>query len=357
MSLLCSAVANGQTGDRILSLDSRVRIAKDRTLSVEERFEITNDYGYLDGGFHRSLTAKAEGPQRAKPGSVLNVRARVDGSDFPAHTTQDKDSLDIAIVHPAAWSRGRHVIELSYTAKHQFLVYDDFEDLNQDISGEWPIPVERATVELSFPSGMPEGTSISADTGSSSDFRFDCIRTTLPKGVRFETSHPLAPNEQLFIAARFSPRGYFVSDFHEDGYRAVLENHPLSYPWIASLMGVAMSTVIGFVIAPLSLKLIGKTPVMPSDHQWAAMIAVVATVFSAAFALLFHQPYVAMPGFMLGAIASMLISGSPHGGEPFSLIVVALTSNFALYYVIARGVRRLKPSTQGRSARNLQQHG
>ena len=350
VSLLCSALANAQAGDRIVSFDSKLTIARDRTLFVEERFEIENENGYFDSGFHRRLGARPQGPQRAKSGSVLNVRARVDGSDVPARTTQNTDDINIAVIPASAWSRGKHVIELSYTAKHQFLIYDDFEDLNENISGEWPIPVERANVELTFPSGMPEGNSISADTGSSSNFRFDCVRTNLPSGVRFETSHPLAPNERLFISARFSPRGYFFSDFHEDGFCAVLENHPVLYPWIASLIGVGMSTVIGFVLAPLALKAVGRGPAALSRHQIATTTASVATVFSTAFALLFHQVYAAMPGFMLGAIASILISGNPHGGEPFSLIAVALTSNFALYYVIARGIRRLRPSRQIRSA-------
>ena len=69
------------------------------------------------------------------------------------------------------------------------------------------------------------------------------------------------------------------------------------------------------------------------------LMATVATLLSGASAMVFNQPYTALPGFMLGAIVSMIISGNPHGGEPFFLIAVALTSNFAFYYLIARGLR------------------
>ncbi|MGB6897126.1 MAG: hypothetical protein WBE12_00930 [Candidatus Acidiferrum sp.] len=50
----------------------------------------------------------------------------------------------------------------------------------------------------------------------------------------------------------------------------------------------------------------------------------------------FHEPYTAMPGFMLGALVSIGISGSPHGGEPFSLVIIGTLSNLLFYYLVAR---------------------
>jgi hypothetical protein len=46
-----------------------------------------------------------------------------------------------------------------------------------------------------------------------------------------------------------------------------------------------------------------------------------------------------MPGFLLGALTSMGISGSPHGGEPFSLVIVGTVSNLFFYYLVARALR------------------
>lgn len=338
--LLCMAIANAQPGDRISTLDAKITVAKDRTLRVDEKFEITNDNGFFDLGFHRRLPVNPSGPQRAKASSFQDIRARVDGSDAVVRATQSDQDLDIAIsAEPASWSRGKHVIELSYTAKHQFLVYDDFEDLNYNVSGHWPIPIDRASVELNFPGGIPSGASITADTGSGTNFQFDCVRTNLPLGVRFETSHEIPPNERLFLSARFVPRGYFVSNVGEDGIRAVLENHPLLYPWIAFLTGLVIFTSSGFLVAALVLKVLDAAWAMTSDHRVAIIVASVATLFSGASAILLNQPYTAMPGFMLGAIVSIGISGNPHGGEPVSLFTVALASNFLFYYLIARGLR------------------
>jgi Predicted membrane protein (DUF2207) len=338
--LLSSAIANAQTGDRISRFDSKITVAKDRTLYVDEKVEITNDNGFLDRGFHRRLPVKASGPQRTKAGSFQDIRATVDGSEALVRTTHNDEFWDVEIsIAPASWSPSKHVIELSYTAKHQFLVYDDFEDLNQNISGKWPIPIDRASVELNFPSGIPGGASISADTASSTGSLFDCVRTNLAVGVRFETSHPLEPNNRLFISARFYPRGYFVSNFDEDGVRAVLENHPRLYPWIAFFFGLIIFTSSAFLVTTFILKAIGGARAIGSDHRIATIVASVATLLSGATAVLFHQPYAAMPGFWLGAIFSIMLSGNPHGGEPFSLVTVALASNFAFYYLIARGLR------------------
>jgi len=346
--LLCVAIANAQSSDRISTFDSKITIARDRTLRVDEKFGITNDNGFFDLGFHRRLPAKAAGAQRTKAGSFQDVRARVDGSDAMVRTTQSDEGRNIEIsIQYAGRSRGKHVIELSYTAKHQFLVYDDFDDLNQNISGAWPIPIERASVELNFPGGIPRGASITADTGSGTNFLFDCVRTDLPLGVRFETSHELRPNERLFLSARFYPRGYFVSNVGEDGIRAVLENHPHLYPWIAFLVGIMIFTSGAFLVASLILKALGGMWAITSDHRVAIIIALLATLFSGASAILLQQPYTAMPGFMLGAIVSIALSGNPHGGEPFSLVTVALASNLFFYYLIARGVQSAWPRRQG----------
>lgn len=165
--------------------------------------------------------------------------------------------------------------------------------------------------------------------------------------MRFETSHEISPNDRLFVSARFYPRGYFVSNVEEDGIRAVLENHPLLYPWIVFLVGLVIITASAFLVTLLILKAFGGVWAVTSDHRVAIVVATVATGFSGASVILFNQPYTAMPGFMLGALASILISGDPHGGEPFSLVTVAAASNFAFYYLIARGLRSLWPHRQG----------
>src|SRR5260370_3046157 len=151
-SVLCVGIARAQMPDRVRTFDSQITVDRDRTLHVEETFEIVNGSGIFDSGFHRQLRIKPISPQRVKVGSFQSVGAKVDGHDAVLRTNEDRNGFDIGIAtETGTLSRGNHVIELSYTAKHQFAIYDNFEDLNQNISGEWPVSIEKATVEWNFP--------------------------------------------------------------------------------------------------------------------------------------------------------------------------------------------------------------
>ena len=284
-------------------------------MHVEELFEIVNESGVFDSGFHRRLWIKPVNPQRVKAGSFESVGAKVDGHDAVVGTRQDGDVFDIAIAAEIGiLPRGKHVIELSYTAKHQFAIFDNFEDLNQNISGEWPVPIEKATVELNFPEGLPRGTSISAATGTDSDFQFDCARANLPSGMRFETTHSISPGNYLFISARFPHPGYFVSDSKEDGYRAVLENHPLLIPGLASLCGLIVFATAGFIVWRSVPKSLGTASAVPADDNsspnfWREVIKV------------YSFPLVM---FALAIVRGLNFTYSGHGGISWFFVPLCL---------------------------------
>lgn len=265
---LCDGIATAQTTDRILDLESHITVDRDRTMHVAERFQIVNDTGVFDNGFHRRLWIKPVNSQRVKAGSFQSVGAKVDGHDAVLRTSENTNVFDIGIAtETGTLSRGNHVIELSYTAKHQFAIYDNSEDLNQNISGEWPVAVEKAMVELNFPGELPKEAGISADTGTDSHFQFDCVRTNLPMGVRFETTHSLSPGNRLFISARFPHSGYFVSNFKEDGYRAVLQNNPLLLPGLVCLFGSIVFAAAGFIVWRRAPGRLDATSAVPTDSS------------------------------------------------------------------------------------------
>jgi Predicted membrane protein (DUF2207) len=246
--LISAAIALAQTPDRIRTFESRITVSRDRTMRVDERFEIDN-FGVFDSGIHRRLRIKPAGPARAKAGVFQSPQAKVDGRNATLRLSEDRDFFDIAIgLDAGTLSRGSHLIELNYLARNQFAIYDSWEDLNQNISGDWPVALERAAIELTFPEGLPNEFSISADTGATSRFQSDCVRKDLPTGVKFETTHSLAPGERLFISATFAPRGYFVSDVKSGGYRAVLENHPLLFPMLVAFGGSIVFAGIGIIV-------------------------------------------------------------------------------------------------------------
>jgi hypothetical protein len=276
---LLASAENIPSASRILAFDAKVIVSKNRDLAVNERIEIANHDGFFDSGLHRYLLVKPASRERAKPGSFESIQAKVDGRDAQV-VTQASDTFDIGIpAEGGSWSRGNHVIELSYTAKNQFAVYEASDDLNQNITGKWAVPIEKATVELNFPAGAPPRLSISADTGSVSDFKFDCLQTNLPSGIRFEATHPIPPGQRLFVSARFMQKDYFVSDAAASGTRAILAKHHLLSPAILVFATLLVLTVLAYLLAPKAM------PGYDAAPNWIRVLVLASLPGTAALAL------------------------------------------------------------------------
>jgi len=253
--------ATAEPSSRILRLESKIVISKNRDLMVAERIELSNNDGFFDSGLHRYLSVKRVTAQRREAGSFESIHAKVDGRDAQV-TSEQSDIFHIGIpAEGGSWTRRNHIVELSYTAKNQLTDYGDYQDLNEDITGEWQVPIENAKVELDFPDGVPHQLSISADTGTDGDFKFDCQRTELPSGVKFETVHPLAPSQRLFISARFMDATYFAPEV-TGGIRGLIARHPAlsTVMWVAGSLLVL--TVIAYFLAPKG------TPVHTTPPNW-----------------------------------------------------------------------------------------
>jgi len=228
----------------------------------------------LNGGDVAKALGEAE-MDRPRPGTIESIRAKVDGRDAQV-TTEQADTFYIGV--PGSWSRGNHIIELSYTAKNQFSVYDSFEDLNENITGEWSVPIEKAVIELSFPAGVPPRLSISADSGSDLSIQFDCVRTELPLGVRFETTHPIPPKDRLFISVRFMQKGYFASDAAEGGLHATFEKL-LRSPAMWIFATLLVFTAVAYLLAPKGM------PTHNAAPRWIRILVLASLPGTTAFAL------------------------------------------------------------------------
>ena len=303
-TFLCGEVVRAQSTDRISAFESRITIDRDRTIHVRETFEIANDAGLFDSGFHRRLRIKAANPQRVKPGSFQLIGANIDGSDAVVRTSADSEVFDFGIAtKTGTLPRGSHAIELNYTAKNQFAIYGNFEDLNQNLSGQWPVSIEKAAVELNFPEGLPEDSGISASTGTGSNFQFDCVRTDSRTGVRFDATHSLTPGNSLFISARFPHPGYFVSNVKEGGFRAVLENHPLLFPLLVSLCGSIVFAAAGFIVWRRVPKRLAAADLLPDDGSSPNFWREVITVYCFPIVM-----------FALAIVPGLNFTYSGHGG-------------------------------------------
>jgi hypothetical protein len=306
--LFCGLPLAAQTTEQIQAFHSLIKVDRDRTIHVNERIEIINDNGFFDDGVHRRLQIKPASSERVKAGSFDGFAVVIDGQPGKTDLSQVGDKLDVRITtSTGGLSRERHLIELSYTAKHQFAVYSYFEDFNQNITGEWPVPIEKASVEVHFPAGLPPHANIGADTGLGDDFKFDCLSQDLPSGVRFDTTHALPPQNRLFLSARFMGKGYFRSNASEDGYWAVLQDHPALIPSFVALAGLTSCLTIGAFVwrrAPSSRRPVAATLENFGGRFWREVAATYG------FALVM---------FALAIIPVLNFSYSGHGGPSWLL--------------------------------------
>lgn len=267
-TFLWGGIARAQNTDRISALYSKITVDRDRTIHVQETFDLVSNRGFFDGGFHRRLAIDPAGPGRTKPTSYQVIGAKIDGHDAAPRTRVDGDVLDIAIAPETGnLPRGNHIIELSYASKHQFQVYKDYEDLGLDISGKWPLIVMKVAVELNLPKGLPREAGIDVSTFTGSRWQFDCVETGLPSGMRFETTHQLPLETPLILSARFPHPGYFVSNVKEEGFRAIRENHPLLIPVAISICGSIVFLLVGIIVWRRSPTKLGSTSVLTPDND------------------------------------------------------------------------------------------
>jgi hypothetical protein len=328
-----------QSVDRIVAFHSEISIAKDRTQIVHEKFEVDNVAGAFDDGLRRRFGVAPAGPNRIKASSIESVSAKVDEVDGAIQIKRDNDGIEVHVMPPTnPWARGSHTVELHYIAKHQFRVYDGYDGLDKNISGVWPVPIEKADVQLFFPDGWPPLSNVGAYTGTSNIYKRDCVRTELPLGVKFETTHSLEPGTTLFISATFTGRGHFVSNVKEDGWKAYFENHPQRKPWAYFFAALIVVIAIGFAV----LRIPAVQNARPSPHSLAVLVSVIATVLSGVSMGVF-SPYAGMPGAGVGLIILFFLSQRPDsgGGSILFALLLGVGTNLVFYYFVALGTRHL----------------
>jgi hypothetical protein len=112
----------------------------------------------------------------------------------------------------------------------------------------------------------------------------------------------------MFISSRFMGKGYFRSNAAEDGYRAVLQDHPYVIPTFVALAGLIASVTIGAFVWHRA----------PSSSQSAA--AALAN-FGGPFWREIGATYgFAIVMFALAIIPLLNFSYSGHGGPSWLLV-------------------------------------
>jgi len=198
-----------QAQERILNFDVKIQIEKSGNINVVENITINAEGNDFRHGLLRVLPLS----RRDKDGHQIDVQYTIrsikkDGVKENYFTKEESGDWKIYIGNKDVdLERGVYDYQISYTVPFQVGYFDQYDELYWNVTGNgWNLPIDKATCEISLPSGN-KFENLHCYTGVSGSTASDCTSSlsTDHTLASFATIQ-LAANEGLTVAASF-PKG------------------------------------------------------------------------------------------------------------------------------------------------------
>lgn len=205
LSVVCMwlAFSNVVLAEKITEFNSEINLNLDGSFIVTET--IVYDFeGAQRRGIYRNVKS-----QHAQPASVWYkqreialelVSVKKNGNPEP-YTLQDYDGLSVRIGDPEVYFTGKHKYEITYKVDGAIAIYDDFQELYWNVTGdEWEVPIESSSLLVFTPVGVTQGEQYCYEgvAGASTP-----CASMQANSQRLEfISERLSPGEQLTVAVK-----------------------------------------------------------------------------------------------------------------------------------------------------------
>lgn len=243
--------------EKITDYYSQISLQKSGKIQVVEN--IVYDFGTLDKhGIYReipSIKTSKDGKKLQMDISVLSVKDENDKSYTYKTSWLDGDVLRIKIGDANTFITGEHTYIIAYEVGGAITYFSDHDELYWNITGNrWVVPIEKATLDLSFPATLSqEQVKTICYTGSSGSTEQNCTASFAEGKVSVETTEPLGVGEGLTTAvsfpmdlvARLEPKP--VVDFFDTIWGKI----------VLALLGIL--GLIWYVILPVAIPIIWWT--------------------------------------------------------------------------------------------------
>ncbi len=152
--LLCLVLALPAFGRewRIANFSTHMTVAKDGSADVTERLDVVFEGEYH--GIYRDIPIEYPGPHGANYTLFLHVTGVTDdaGNKLKYDSSVQNGSRHLKIYVPGAVDSTRTVL-IHYTVQNPIRWFDDYDELYWNVTGnDWPVPIERASASIEFPS-------------------------------------------------------------------------------------------------------------------------------------------------------------------------------------------------------------
>jgi hypothetical protein len=203
--LFCAQFAAAKSW-RVADFNDKISVHENGSAEVNER--ITLAFVGEWHGIHRLIPIEYPGPQGTNYTLFLNVTAITDGNGgkLKYESSTANGFRDLKIYIPEAIDATR-TVEIDYTVRNGMRFFEDHDEFYWNVTGnDWPVPIDHASANVTFPESAAgslraqafTGVYGSAERGASADVR--------GSEVSFETNNPLPMRGGMTIDV-FIPKG------------------------------------------------------------------------------------------------------------------------------------------------------
>ncbi len=199
-----SSASAADTGWAVASFNANVAIQTDGSLDVAETIVADFD-GVQRHGIVRDIPVVYDYDQQHDRVYDLGVESVTDpsGRRLPYTVTRTGSVEEIRVGDPNVLVSGQQAYVIRYRVRDALNGFADHDELFWNVTGAWPVPIERATAAVAVPgNGIQRITCFEGPLGSTATCHDDATAGV----ARFEATRPLAEGEQLTVVVGFAKR-------------------------------------------------------------------------------------------------------------------------------------------------------
>src|SRR5579872_5755321 len=151
---------------RVADFSDTISVHDNGSADVRER--ITLAFVGEWHGIHRFIPVEYPGPQGTNYTLFLNVTAVTDGNGgkLKYESSTSNGFRDLKIYIPDAANASRNV-EIDYTVRNGVRFFEDHDEFYWNVTGnDWPVPIDHASAQVSFPESAAGSLRAQAFTGA-----------------------------------------------------------------------------------------------------------------------------------------------------------------------------------------------
>jgi uncharacterized membrane protein YgcG len=191
---------------RVTDFNDSITVADDGSAVVQERITLSFEGAWH--GIHRFIPIDYPGPRGTNYSLFLKVTGVSDGhgGKLKYESSGSNGLRDLKIYIPDAVDAIRSV-EIDYIVRNGTRFFEDHDEFYWNVTGnDWPVPIDHAQAEVSFPSGAAGSLRAQAFTGVYGSTEGDAASEVTGSDVAFETNRRLPMRGGLTIDV-YIPKG------------------------------------------------------------------------------------------------------------------------------------------------------